>query len=84
MLFGLKTLLSDMAFLLLYLIYTYSSQTLIKLPTVLLQPAGSDMRKPHRIGNAVVNLEDFPQQRLISPSGQTRIVLLPASNWKFP
>lgn len=44
----------------------------------------SDMQGPHRIGNAEVYLEVFPQQRLISPDNKTRTVLLPAVNWKFP
>ncbi|KAH8427860.1 uncharacterized protein LDX57_005565 [Aspergillus melleus] len=43
-----------------------------------------DMEKPHLIGNAEVNLADFPLQRLISPDGQTRTILLPAADWKFP
>ena len=43
-----------------------------------------DMQGPHRIGNAEVDLEVFPQQRLISPDNQTRTVLLPAADWKFP
>ncbi|XRM46504.1 hypothetical protein ABZX51_009535 [Aspergillus tubingensis] len=43
-----------------------------------------DMHIPHLVGNAQVNLVDFPQQRLISPDGETRTVLLPATDWKFP
>ncbi|KAE8139891.1 hypothetical protein BDV38DRAFT_41778 [Aspergillus pseudotamarii] len=43
-----------------------------------------DMQKPYLIGNAKVDLVTFPQRRLISPNGQTRTVLLPAVNWKFP
>ncbi|KAL3261063.1 hypothetical protein ABHI18_004038 [Aspergillus niger] len=43
----------------------------------------SDMQIPHLIGNAKVDLVDFPQQRLISPKGQTRTVLLPAADWRF-
>ncbi|RAK90542.1 hypothetical protein BO79DRAFT_208332 [Aspergillus costaricaensis CBS 115574] len=43
-----------------------------------------DMQAPHLIGNAEVDLLDFPQQRLISPDGETRTVLLPATDWKFP
>lgn len=43
-----------------------------------------DMQKPHLIGNAEVDLMDFPQQRLISPDSLTRTVLLPAKDWKFP
>ncbi|QRD84892.1 hypothetical protein F9C07_9146 [Aspergillus flavus] len=43
-----------------------------------------DMQKPHLIGNAKVDLVTFPQQRLISPDGVTRTVLLPAADWKYP
>ncbi|KAI9046168.1 uncharacterized protein KD926_004006 [Aspergillus affinis] len=43
-----------------------------------------DMQGPHLIGNAEVDLADQPQQRLISPDGQWRTVLLPATDWKFP
>lgn len=43
-----------------------------------------DMQKPHLIGNAKVDLVTFPQQRLISPDGETRTVLLPAADWKYP
>ncbi|KAF9888868.1 hypothetical protein FE257_008237 [Aspergillus nanangensis] len=42
-----------------------------------------DMKKPPRIGNAEVDLVDFPQRRLMSPDGQTITVLLPAAGWKF-
>lgn len=44
----------------------------------------SGMQGPHRIGNAEVDLDVFPQQRLISPDSKTRTVLLPAPDWKFP
>lgn len=43
-----------------------------------------DMQGPHRIGNAEVDLQVFPQQRLIFPDNCTRTVLLPAADWKFP
>ncbi|GCB25638.1 hypothetical protein AAWM_08523 [Aspergillus awamori] len=43
-----------------------------------------DMQIPHLIGNAEVDLLEFPQQRLISPDDETRTVLLPAADWKFP
>ncbi|GKZ37991.1 hypothetical protein AbraIFM66950_009883 [Aspergillus brasiliensis] len=43
-----------------------------------------DMQPPHLIGNAEVDLSVFPQQRLISPDGETRTVILPAADWKFP
>ena len=42
-----------------------------------------DMQEPYRIGNAEVNLQDFPQQRLISPGSHTRTIFLPAADWKF-
>lgn len=40
-----------------------------------------DMENPHKIGNSEVQ---FPQQRLMSPSRQTKTVILPAADWKFP
>ncbi|OJJ70435.1 hypothetical protein ASPBRDRAFT_44597 [Aspergillus brasiliensis CBS 101740] len=43
-----------------------------------------NMQPPHLIGNAEVDLSVFPQQRLISPDGETRTILLPAVDWKFP
>ena len=57
----------------------------IELAANLLAKAGwsSDMQLPHLVGNAKVDLVDFPQQRLISPKGQTRTVLLPAADWRF-
>ncbi|PLB50210.1 hypothetical protein P170DRAFT_435411 [Aspergillus steynii IBT 23096] len=42
-----------------------------------------DMQPPHRIGNEKVDLTVFPQQRLISPNRETRVVLLPPADWKF-
>ena len=36
-----------------------------------------DMQGPHRIGNAEVDLDTFPQQRLISPDNHTRTVCSP-------
>ncbi|KAE8373536.1 hypothetical protein BDV26DRAFT_285007 [Aspergillus bertholletiae] len=42
-----------------------------------------DMHEPPLIGNAKVDLVDFPQQRLISPNGRTRTILLPATDWKY-
>ncbi|GAB1204397.1 hypothetical protein APSETT445_003050 [Aspergillus pseudonomiae] len=58
----------------------------IDLAADLLAKAGwtFDMQEPHLIGNAEVDLMNYPQQRLISPDGQTRTVLLPATDWKFP
>ncbi|OJI87735.1 hypothetical protein ASPTUDRAFT_421134 [Aspergillus tubingensis CBS 134.48] len=44
----------------------------------------SDIQAPHLIGNAEVDLLNFPQQRLIPPDGETRTILLPATDWKFP
>ncbi|CAK38193.1 hypothetical protein An03g02240 [Aspergillus niger] len=43
-----------------------------------------DMQIPHLIGNAEVHLLVFPHKRLISPDDETRTVLLPAADWKFP
>ncbi|OJJ41820.1 hypothetical protein ASPWEDRAFT_99066 [Aspergillus wentii DTO 134E9] len=39
-----------------------------------------DTERPHRIGNAIV---DLPQRPVISPDRHTRTVLLPAADWKF-
>ncbi|PKY06761.1 hypothetical protein P168DRAFT_288663 [Aspergillus campestris IBT 28561] len=42
-----------------------------------------DMHRPHRIGNAEVDLMSLPQQRLISADNHTRTILLPATDWNF-
>ncbi|GAQ45908.1 similar to An03g02240 [Aspergillus niger] len=74
--YGVPTAVFDLYILVMY----------IDMAVKILAKAGwrFDMQIPHHVGNAQVDLVDFPQQRLISPDGETRTVLLPAADWKFP